>query len=1258
MVKNLLFLCLLLLSFYVKAQNCVIAVTSDKVCLGNAVSFSVTFNSGLTASSYEWNFGNGVLNTQANPTYNYPATGTFTPSIKIVFTNNSQCIVNGPLITVFAKPIAAFNITSSDSQCFKNNAVCVQDLSTPGPSGAPIIDRTFLWGDGNFEPSPLSVKNFCHNYTSKFGGLYSLVIEVTDANNCLTRLERNNSIRIFPAMDPISFTTQYTIQCNTTPVTFLNTSIMPLSKIKKFKWDFGDGTIDSSGANWNNFVHNYTKGGFFSPKLIVTDFNNCVDSFKLINGARNIKFSDQLQIDYTSKCFSDQNYSFSAPGAVGANISWIIFDQKNDLFDSVVTDIYYQIYKRFSCGRYKVRMRASLGTCNSVVDTFVDIYGPNTILANDTSMPVNASQCNPNDTVYFRVPRPELSCFYQNVPDWLWDFGDGFAPPCTTDTKNGQNVGVNCRYSKDSTLIKHKYDPTKPGCYQVKLIISDPIRNCSDEDTLTLSLSPPDAGPDLPTRKGLYFYTIPPGELGPPLLCFPSTFIFKLDQILPTCKPERIWIMSDSLSGRWDSVPTDKKFYPLMYNSTIDPKGWVTVGLIIKNGACYDTAWYHNMFQILPLNPAFRLKVDGTCPPYKITLNMIDSIQDSLTKAVFGFETVTKIQNFALSDSVIHEQTSTINTMGIKRVSVTLFNRKGCNQVHDTILFLGFKIDSKLPATTRCVSDSVQFLDDIDYYRQATGNWNKPARAAANKERIWYNFGDTNIFIPVGYSPKHKYSKPGNYTVKIAVQDSLGCRDTFTYAYKIKIVDVKAGIGPISANLICAPKIIPLKDQSLQIDSSLLYGSPIPYDSIISYDWDFGDLKATSQAKDPLHDFTENGTFLLKHTVITQAGCRDSITTPLTIKGPKPKYNVSSGDTIGCSPVKIKLNNATGSQLQSWQWTVTGPLDFVISTKKDTATDFTLVKAGRYRILLLGTDSITDNVTGGIIFCTSVYPDTLNPNAKPVYVTVYDKPLVNLSGPDTICPNEEFTITANADTIYKQFLWQTSTGFSKPLSPRTDSVFRYSFSDSGSYFVKLTPITTAPITCIDTAIHPLYVRSIKADFDIDAANSPIYEFTNKSVNAVSYQWNFGQPSSGSANESNLQNPTHNYNNLNDSFKVCLVAKNQNDCYDTLCKTIIPVARLINIPNVFTPDNDNKNDAFDIEILGQTNYYIQIFNRWGGKVFEGTKDGIGNDGNNWNGKTDNDGNTCPDGVYYYIFKYKFNAADKETVVRGSITLIRP
>lgn len=69
-----------------------------------------------------------------------------------------------------------------------------------------------------------------------------------------------------------------------------------------------------------------------------------------------------------------------------------------------------------------------------------------------------------------------------------------------------------------------------------------------------------------------------------------------------------------------------------------------------------------------------------------------------------------------------------------------------------------------------------------------------------------------------------------------------------------------------------------------------------------------------------------------------------------------------------------------------------------------------------------------------------------------------------------------------------------------------------------------------------------------------------------------------------------------------------------------------------LPNVFTPNNDNKNDLFKSYNPG--NYVKQvdmkIFNRWGKLVYKTTDANI-----NWDGKEMNNKKTVSSGVYYYV-----------------------
>ncbi len=91
---------------------------------------------------------------------------------------------------------------------------------------------------------------------------------------------------------------------------------------------------------------------------------------------------------------------------------------------------------------------------------------------------------------------------------------------------------------------------------------------------------------------------------------------------------------------------------------------------------------------------------------------------------------------------------------------------------------------------------------------------------------------------------------------------------------------------------------------------------------------------------------------------------------------------------------------------------------------------------------------------------------------------------------------------------------------------------------------------------------------------------------------------------------------------------------------------------ITIPNVFTPNNDNVNDVWNISSRGYTGFTITIYNRWGEKVF------ITNDfSESWNGNFLNKEIKCSDGTYYYIVNCKNEILKKSENYRGFILLER-
>jgi len=83
-----------------------------------------------------------------------------------------------------------------------------------------------------------------------------------------------------------------------------------------------------------------------------------------------------------------------------------------------------------------------------------------------------------------------------------------------------------------------------------------------------------------------------------------------------------------------------------------------------------------------------------------------------------------------------------------------------------------------------------------------------------------------------------------------------------------------------------------------------------------------------------------------------------------------------------------------------------------------------------------------------------------------------------------------------------------------------------------------------------------------------------------------------------------------------------------------------------IPNIFTPNNDGKNDDFVIKDLeSYPRSQLLIFNRWGNEVYRAD-----NYLNNWNGSG------LAEGTYYYVLNRR-ERSGSITTFKGWVYLKR-
>lgn len=100
--------------------------------------------------------------------------------------------------------------------------------------------------------------------------------------------------------------------------------------------------------------------------------------------------------------------------------------------------------------------------------------------------------------------------------------------------------------------------------------------------------------------------------------------------------------------------------------------------------------------------------------------------------------------------------------------------------------------------------------------------------------------------------------------------------------------------------------------------------------------------------------------------------------------------------------------------------------------------------------------------------------------------------------------------------------------------------------------------------------------------------------------------------------------------------------------DSLVVTVFNPELLI--PTAFSPNGDGVNDAFRALNTNLSKYNLQVWNRWGEKVYE-----TSNPREGWDGVFQ--GIAQPLGVYVWQCSYAFSGVGKDKTAKGNVTLVR-
>ena len=214
---------------------------------------------------------------------------------------------------------------------------------------------------------------------------------------------------------------------------------------------------------------------------------------------------------------------------------------------------------------------------------------------------------------------------------------------------------------------------------------------------------------------------------------------------------------------------------------------------------------------------------------------------------------------------------------------------------------------------------------------------------------------------------------------------------------------------------------------------------------------------------------------------------------------------------------------------------------------------------------------------------------------------------------------------------------------------------QHCFDIQGQYSVTLAIASSNGCSATFTNVNlitldPFPVAQFTAPLSVGILEANI-SFTDNSIGASSWNWDFGDALDTLNNTSSLTDPSHAYAESG-TYCVTLAISNNAGCVDTnqLCFVINPEITFY-IPNTFSPNGDGINDEFFAKGENIFEFEMSIYDRWGDRIFA-AKD----INEHWNGKANKGTKVAQQDVYVYVVSFIDNKNESYHYT-GNVTIVR-
>ena len=917
-------------------------------------------------TSWFWNFGNGIVSNEQNPSILFTSPGSYDVYLEVSYSSFSDVKISTSFINVYDSPEASIKVLSDSLGCIPFST------EFKGVSSSSSMINSWLWnfGDGG---SAL-IQN--SEYTYLNSGLFSVSLLVTDTNGCQDLITKNDIIKVHSSPE-LNFSADVTFSCDSTQlVVFSNNS----NYADSYNWDFGDGEFSSL----NNPTHLYNSGEF-SVKLYAHNAN-CYDSLVLLDLINVVGFTEpkiivnntegceELSVNFSSDTFND---SYTYLWNFGDGVTSVL-QNPNHYYDSI--------------GEYNVSLTSSYDsvcTTTQTFDSLISVFpNPEILFFSDTLL------------CYFPY-QAQFVDYTFGATHWLWDFGNGVV----SETQNPSNI-YNATGVYDVSLTVADTN----GCLSTKTINDyikvneSPLSEfsleenqfCAGEEISFINLSSESStdwlwifGDDsisniknpikVYNKSGIYDVKL----ISSAGMCSDTFEINNCVEILsPIAFFEDIHNCDDplkvifkDLSEKSSSIFWD--FGDGLTSSVNEPThlfqnlGLHNVTMIANNDSTGCTHTYSKEINLTNpianfdylINPNNGYEDSVGCAPRRVYVDN-QSIDCSYYWIDWGNGNISSGESNIYSDAglydvklIISDDYYCTDTFTIKRMynmhkfeaDFKISNKIGCDS-----LLVSFKSSSNIPIESYIWDfGDGEISNDMDpnhiYYNEGVYdvslylnpiygkcqdslikfeyiNFKKPiADFSSNINEICS--GDqvqfNNLSYGVGYSsfwsvddsifsnltnPNFQFMSNGIYDINLSITDSSGCYDNVTKTSFINVSTPSASfsVNPLNSN--CPPLIADFVNTSSS-DANI-------------YKWNFGD-GSTSYVDNPSHLYSSTGLFDTYLIVENSFGCRDTMykNNYIDMLGIFPSGNFTVSDTLVCVNESILLTpNVSNTVSYIWDF--------------------------------------------------------------------------------------------------------------------------------------------------------------------------------------------------------------------------------------------------------------------------------------------------------------------------------------------------